>query len=922
MQGGSGDKGGYMDGDIDIDELEVKVAEPRRTWRDWFLDETVRRFLEEFGGVEFGDLEDRGLGLSIGFFYASSFAVCFAMLVWVNTTNLMGTKFLSVVGNTTQQNCQFIPTAVHGSFEGSYTGLWNTNPLFNTNQSLFVLQMAGTNATNDQYTAAMTRFSKDLAALGQKGKNRSLAWSAVAFSTYVFQDTDLNMKLYSSSEAGVIFSGPVYLAAFSSRSGICQENKVVFSNKSFDGGYTTAAYNQGSRKVKVSMPIVVPSDWLSSVQSSTFTSLKETCPLQFIGVMDQSNFDPFLPGNRGGRTDFDFDMRTVALAVSLNLGIINTTRLLRIDSLALRFNNVTGWIDPTASPEMDPVYCLDKKNAFFKLTAAQVSGPEVCFLNIGLFYWFYPVLTQMANTLGRMTQKTCTGKFGKNRYPCSCPSAASPPWYFCQAQDFYVSFLMDQGGRSAQTFSTQQYTTVQTSYSSRLVPPWRLGLAFQNYLIKDPANGDITAMNAVGEILAYTAVIFDDMVDADVVQSSSTDCKKKYNGWDLAGYTLNQKLQGAWDALCPWKTCSALIVRQRDDDMLNHLVLPLNKYGVQFSALTNKTFPNEGYGLGYITQRACNDMLSQSEGMALLSATPPVPLVQPFYQCTYSLQAALINAIGSSSAFANLIVTVGMACLGFFFIKLINKRSKEPLLSRKKKEDILMSTNRLLISGLVKEIEQHRLMLLKLLPKSSLASDKGRSRWNRTTLRYGVLKKLNRKVNDDLGITILKKDDANEASSKAVGAGSSNGSGLSTQQSPARRANSDSDSDSDSDQGISLSGWGVDSDSDSDSDVEKEYGEAKAQGARDRPSLRGMSVALDLAKRPGRLPLNTHQPQSQHRPQHQHRHQLQLQDDEEDEEEYWLETTEEADSDAFSCLPRVALPTIMATPRPKPLTEL
>jgi hypothetical protein len=81
---------------------------------------------------------------------------------------------------------------------------------------------------------------------------------------------------------------------------------------------------------------------------------------------------------RDGLLKVKFDVRTTAVAVALNLGIISTDILLRIDSRALAYNKVIAYIDPWYSPPMEPVYCLDK--VAWKLTQRQIDGPEICFI--------------------------------------------------------------------------------------------------------------------------------------------------------------------------------------------------------------------------------------------------------------------------------------------------------------------------------------------------------------------------------------------------------------------------------------------------------------------------------------------------------------------------------------------------------------
>ena len=406
------------------------------------------------------------------------------------------------------------------------------------------------------------------------------------------------------------------------------------------------------------------------------------------------------------------------------------------------------------------MYCIDKADPYFALSAAQIAGPEICFLNIGFFYFFYPVMSQLYNS---PSQKTCgiNGNGIKMRYACRCPDAAGTDQYFCQSQDFYVGLMYDQGGRTAQTYSTQQFTSVLNSdsqTSNLMRPPIALGLKFQQMMLDDPVSGDITAMDAASEVFAYTALSYLDVRDASTNQSSASTCNK-YNGWDIGGQSFAFKLKKAWDVLCPWKTCGMLTLRLRNDDFLNTLNLPLNKYGVSFSALTTKTLDNPGFGLGYVTQRVCNDMISLGPAMAKLAVTPPVPLIQPYYLCSYTLSAALFSALGSSFSLATLLLTLAFTLFGFFYVRGKNSHilrrdggadQSDLLLDKNEKLRLQSDAAHHVISGLVKELKMHRQLLshwqsqfeMEYDPALELSAGGNQEQWLKTIARMKHFKRL------------------------------------------------------------------------------------------------------------------------------------------------------------------------------------
>jgi hypothetical protein len=70
----------------------------------------------------------------------------------------------------------------------------------------------------------------------------------------------------------------------------------------------------------------------------------------------------------------------------------------------------------------------------------------------------------------------------------------------------------------------------------------------------------------------------------------------------------------------------------------------------------------------------CTDTLSQETAMKALSSKPPVPLVQPYFQCHPTVQQSVLNAIGSSSGSASLYSTIFMSIVGFLVVRYINFR--------------------------------------------------------------------------------------------------------------------------------------------------------------------------------------------------------------------------------------------------------
>ena len=128
------------------------------------------------------------------------------------------------------------------------------------------------------------------------------------------------------------------------------------------------------------MPLFVSETLIESGMSNK-TAIKDElkhlpCNTSFfsnLGLLDTSH------DVREHKIRLMFDMRSFVLASAINLGIMTTEYLLRVDASHSSAYKLVGFIDQY-QPGMDIILCVDKSDT--SLTAAQRNGPDVCFMTI------------------------------------------------------------------------------------------------------------------------------------------------------------------------------------------------------------------------------------------------------------------------------------------------------------------------------------------------------------------------------------------------------------------------------------------------------------------------------------------------------------------------------------------------------------
>jgi len=561
------------------------------------------------GGVSYNDIEEIGWGFRIASLYILFYLFMLIFFITSNTIALSQNKYLSLSGDDDTQICSEIPQTLTATFEGSYQGYWNTNPNFNINSSLYVLKLSGASLNNEEYYQIMSSFQDNMQAIGTKASNRSALWSLIVWSTFTYTAKDSSVVFYSNADAGVIFNLKSYAATLSSRDGTCP-------NKFLSGSFDVA-----SKRLSITFPLndTALSDFLYDYEDGVLKYL-EPCPKQ--GNFSESGFlNLGWMNDRSGFFDLSFDVRSAVIAVALNLNLLNASTLVKTTTQASADFHSYLYIDPDYSPPMSPIICLDKVDKYWNLTQQQINGPEICFVYQGAdnnLFFAYPIMINLNETL--------TGA-------CNCPQGAED--YNCNIADYVIGFIYDLNFN---------FTTLVETLATKM----------QDIMIKDPDNGDVTVMNTLAPILTNTI----------------------YSPGNL---------NNTYDTIC--SSCGTAVLELYGYDgyqsyYYNQLIMAMNQNGVQLSQLSSKivvyTYCEHYNYTDYNCTKTsttsqpqfmCTDSFSQPLALSNLASSPPVPLVQNYFECRLRTTSAFQQAIGIGSGSASLYTSIFVAVFGFLFIK-------------------------------------------------------------------------------------------------------------------------------------------------------------------------------------------------------------------------------------------------------------
>lgn len=262
----------------------------------------------------------------------------------------------------------------------------------------------------------------------------------------------------------------------------------------------------------------------------------------------------------------------------------------------------------------------------------------------------------------------------------------------------------------------------------------KFALTLQKYLLDDPIDGDYKMQRHFTNFLVssleqtdrYGRFISPDEIYPD---------KKTLKEANLqANATYSDLHQAGWATICPTNTCGSFIFHISSDENVDaFLSMNNNHYQAGLAPFLNETFTDtnvitkqifyecnsggENYNVStgkcsskqqtyhstIQKRQMCENTIYNSVVMDSFIKTPPTALREPFFECSPTAKAAVMNSCGNAAAIAGILSVLAMLLFGYFFRRIHNHRAK--LLS--KEEDAVVT---LKYKGKSDEIDYEKLV--------------------------------------------------------------------------------------------------------------------------------------------------------------------------------------------------------------------
>ena len=408
------------------------------------------------------ELERTGLTMPLSILFVLSYFGAFLYFAVTGALENSKQKVLSLEKiNDNSMKCTEVPLFLQGSYFADIDGNWQSDPNFWANGSYYALDFKGTSITTDEYKRVMDQFDQALSELGDRGKERDMAWNLITLSTYSDEDSKTNMQIASTASATSIFKVAVGAANFFTRDkGMCDEFSRIYGK--FDSPFISLYVPNGMNET----------DYATTDFMAPSYTIKTPCK-DYITTSMIPYFELLL--RRPGWSNMDFDIRSLTTSIAINMGII------KLDTMAITVSTYPHMVQlppgnfymDTYYTEVHPFYCLDKSDP--TLTGP---GADLCFLVEGGFNAKRTLLLPWAVSLN---YDDYDGPM------CTCPSSATS--FACNQMDIVFLMFYDRDGNETQA----AINTIE------------LGRKFQKLMLDDVDRGDIAVSELVYP-LARTAV--------------------------------------------------------------------------------------------------------------------------------------------------------------------------------------------------------------------------------------------------------------------------------------------------------------------------------------------------------------------------------------------------------------------------------
>ena len=151
------------------------------------------------------------------------------------------------------------------------------------------------------------------------------------------------------------------------------------------------------------------------------------------------------------------------------------------------------------------------------------------------------------------------------------------------------------------------------------------------------------------------------------------------NSW-AHNQTFNEMLRDSWDSICP--SCAALVFQFYSGQPRGWF---MNTAGVSMKDLAISGSSVDDNRNDDFSKTMCRNVLSQTQALDKLAATPPVPLTTGYLLCTRTPWNSLKSSLGGAVAAANFYTAFVWIVLGMLGIRLIRRYAGDRLLGRHSK---------------------------------------------------------------------------------------------------------------------------------------------------------------------------------------------------------------------------------------------
>ena len=300
----------------------------------------------------------------------------------------MNFKYLSLDIST---SCVEVKQSLYGTYYGDINGYWSSEPKYNKDMSIYEISFEGSQLSTDEYTTLISDISNKYNILGNISTQRDLAWSLITWSTFNYNNDNYKVKFRNRANINNIFNLKTSVFVGNNKEK-CYPYSEYYAQRN-ELSKILLKFSSKFNFVTSELEITVP---LISVEGPPY--YEQPCVNHF-DIFSDFDYSPVNIAENSYIT-FIINMNTVAIAIAANFGIIDIRSQLNeihIENTYGDNENLFGfyklnlneygkfYVDPQYK-NMNPIFCLNKKDNNSKYNS--------CFIYDGIQI-YYPIITSV-----------------------------------------------------------------------------------------------------------------------------------------------------------------------------------------------------------------------------------------------------------------------------------------------------------------------------------------------------------------------------------------------------------------------------------------------------------------------------------------------------------------------------------------------